>query len=139
MAKRVLRYIPWMVLVLALVLAGCGGGGEAAPGEPAAEEAAADRVEITMDSVASGVEMKIGQEAVLKLDPGYTWSANVTPVLVMSKVQDAELLEGEQAVFVAKLAGGAVVQATGKAVCAADNPPCPTPPSQLTIKIKVTP
>jgi hypothetical protein len=145
MSKGVIRYIPWIIVVLALILVGCSGGGEAASGSggdaPAAggDQSGQGRVDITMDSVKDGVTMKIGEQAVLKLDPGFTWETNVTPELVVSKVKDAPLQEGEQAVFEAKLGGSAVVQAIGKATCKKDNPPCPTPAAQVMIKIKVSP
>jgi hypothetical protein len=103
------------------------------------EENAADMKEITMDAVESGVEMKIGETAVAKLDPAYDWAIKVTPDLVVGPVKDAVLGEGEHGQFAAKIAGSAVMQATGKPVCAKDNPPCETPQKQVLIKIKVTP
>lgn len=138
----------FLVLALALILASCGGGAPEAAGEGGAEggeeagggeEASADQLVITVDSVKTGVEMKIGQTALVKLDPGFTWDIVVTPNLVADEVKDAVLADDVQAEIIAKLNGSAVMQATGKATCAKDDPPCPTPTSQLLIKIKVTP
>jgi len=141
--NRIHRFWLLLVLVLALLLASCGGAAEVEGGgeDPGAgEEAAAeDQLIITESAVKDGVEMKIGETALVKLDPGFTWDVVVTPNLVADKVKDATLAEGVQAEIAAKLAGSAVIQLTGKATCAKDDPPCPTPAAQMLIKIKVTP
>lgn len=137
------RLWPILLVLLALILASCGGGAaevesveeEAGAGEAAAEE----QVVITADSVKDGVEMKIGQKALVKLDTTYDWDLVITPNLVADKVKDAVLAEDTQAEIEAKLAGSAVIQGIGRAKCKQDNPPCDTPSKQLLIKIKVTP
>lgn len=141
--KHVRISLAGLVVFMLLFLAGCGGGGEAAPdageaGDAGAAGAQTDMVVITQDSVDTVVEMVKGKQAVLQLDPAYNWSVAVTPALVASVVKDAVLAEGQTAILEAKLPGSAVIQVTGKPVCATDNPPCETPQEQLTIKIKVS-
>lgn len=136
----------WLVIVLVIALAGCSAGG-AAPesgGGSTAPDAggkgdAQGNIVITQDSVASGVEMKVGERAVVQLDPGFNWNVVASPDLVLSQVKDAPLEAGQQAVLEAKLPGNAMIQATGKPACAKDNPPCATPQAQMLIKIKVNP
>lgn len=139
---RITRFYLYVLVVLALVLAGCGGGG-AASGDEAGEEGGElsreGMIMITEEHVESGIELEVGQQAVLMLEAGYDWAVNATPDLVFSKVKDAELQEGEQAIFDAKFAGSATIQAIGKPQCLAEDPPCKDPQKQYLIKVKVLP
>jgi hypothetical protein len=129
-----------IVLILILVLAGCAGGGpEAAEEENTGEEqTSAEAMVITADNAETGVEMKIGSQAVVKLDPAFSWRITTTPSLVLDNVDDAVLGEGEQALLEAKLNGSAVIQATGRALCRDEDPPCDTPGQQMRIEVKVS-
>ena len=140
--KRLSRSLLLVTLMLLIMLAGCAGGGPEAGGEEngaGGEESASDALVITQDMADSEIEMKIGTEAVVKFDQTYAWDVITTPSLVLSAVPDAVLADDEQARLVAKLNGAAVIQATGRAVCKQDNPPCDTPNRQIRIEVKVAP
>lgn len=141
--KHFTRFYPWLVLLLALVLAGCAGGGGAAGEVDSIEEGDGlgreGMVLITEENVSEGVEMQIGQQAVVMLDDGYDWAVNATPDMVFSKMKGATLQEGEQGIFEAKFAGSATLQAIGKPVCLQADPPCTDPQKQYLIKVRVRP
>lgn len=142
--KRLSRSMLLIALLLMLLLASCGGGAPAAgDGDNGAEateaSSAPDALVITPDMVGQQIEMKLGEQAVVKFDPAYNWRIVTTPSLVLAPVADAQLAEGEQALLEAKLNGNAVIQATGRALCKDENPPCDTANQQLTLKVKVSP
>lgn len=137
--NRLTRSLLFIALIIMIALAGCAGNPAAGDGEgDGAAEEAVDAAVISQDMVDTEVAMKVGEEAVVTFDPAYNWDITTTPSLVVDHVADAVLEEGQQARLVAKRAGSAVIQATGRALCRQDDPPCTDPTLQLTVKLRVS-
>lgn len=109
-----------LIVVLAFALVSCGGGATQAPsssggstgGNTPSGGAAASQVVITTDSQGKTVEMKVGQQLLVKLGTEGNCKVDVTPTFLLNSVEGATLAAGEQALYEAKMQGAATVQAT---------------------------
>lgn len=108
-----------LIVVLAFALVSCGGGATQAPtsggstgGNETGGGAAASQVVITTDSQGKTVEMKVGQQLLVKLGTEGNCKVDVTPTFLLNEVTGTPLNAGEQGLFEAKMQGSATVQAT---------------------------
>jgi hypothetical protein len=135
------------LLMLITALAGCAPAAQnAAPAakqestQPAGDQSPSGEngQVITLDSAGKTIELKTGDQLTVKLGEDYVWEIDVTPDLIVGKVDDATLGKGEQGVFQAKMVGKAVIQATGKPACAKDSPPCDKKNQQFNVNLTVS-
>jgi hypothetical protein len=115
----------WLLVVVALLLVSCAQAGSnppaAAPGgEATATSAGAgssggSQVVVTQADAGKTVQLKVGQQLLVKMGTDYNWKVDVTPAFLLAQVDNAKLGEGEQGLYAAKMNGQATVQATAGA------------------------
>ncbi len=136
---RRIRISLWLLVIIALALAGCSGGASPQPsgGDTAATSAPAggsgsgggasgSQVVVTAADAGKTVQMKVGQQLLVKLGTDKPWKVDVTPSFLLATVDSTKLNDGEQGLYEAKMKGQATVQATAG------------PGSQFNINIVIT-
>jgi hypothetical protein len=92
---------------------------------------------ISLDEVGQTIPLRLTQNFLLSLGPGYTWTVLVDPPEAVSQNMKITPLPGEQGVFIARQRGKAMLRATGEPICRQSQPPCDRPSVLFQIEIVV--
>ena len=118
--ERRIRITLCFFILAGLLLAACGsaapsGGSGAAPTAAGGSESSGGGNQVVVTQADSGktIQMKVGQQLLVKMGTDEKWKVDVTPAFLLPAVADATLGEGEQGLFEAKMNGKATVQVTG--------------------------
>jgi hypothetical protein len=121
-AKRLpgVRLLTALVLVLAAVIAGCGGAssGVPAPSSPAVAVPLPGAILVTRANDRGTVTAKVGDRIQIALGSDYEWRLDPPDgVILVRGVQDQALVKGTQAIWTAAAPGTGTISATGTVVC----------------------
>jgi carboxyl-terminal processing protease len=92
---------------------------------------------VTLDNDGGTIDLKVGEQFLLKLGEDYNWTITVADPSVVSRVVNITVVRGAQGVYEAHQPGSTRLTATGDPVCRRSQPPCAAPSRLFQMQIIV--
>jgi hypothetical protein len=92
---------------------------------------------VTLDNNGGTIDLKVGEQFLLKLGEDYNWAVTIADPTVVSRVVNITVVRGAQGVYEAHQPGSTQLTATGDPVCRQSQPPCTAPSRLFQIQIIV--
>jgi hypothetical protein len=107
------------------------------PGQATSDPALGGQNIVTLADQGKTINLKVGDNFMLKLGEGHTWNVDVSDQNVLSRVKFLAMIRGAQGVYDALQPGTVTLTASGDPICPDSQPACGLPAITFSVTVVV--